>query len=396
MKHTPDPATEAVAFHLAALRELFAPEHQSATDKASGRLSQRVRKALQDQTTDAAFDHLFEAVHALAERVERIAQWHADDHEAVGDLQGETLRIATAIDAADEVARAHASDLAALRTSVDVGHIDLRRIRSRIERAQVATAGATPGDDTAPTSPPPDAASSSTLSVQALDDFYEDLETRFRGSREHVTGLVKVYLDDVKECGGPVLDIGCGRGEWLELLGENGIEAYGVDLNESFSQANRDRGLDVRTGDAIAHLAALAPNSLGVITGFHLAEHLPFPVLIELADRAVEALRPGGLLILESPNPTNVRVGAAQFWIDPTHIRPLHPELLRFVLQQRGFARADIRPLHPAAFYDTDWAAALGLAATDEGTALLDELREALTGPMDYAVIGVAGSSILD
>lgn len=221
------------------------------------------------------------------------------------------------------------------------------------------------------------------------DDLYRDLERTFRGSREAVKALTEIYLPDVRRSGGPVVDIGCGRGEWLELLSESGIEAYGVDLNVAFAEENQQRGLDVRVGDAVAHLAALEPGSLGAVTGFHLAEHLPLTVLLALADRAFEALRPGGLLILETPNPTNVRVGAAQFWIDPTHERPLHPEFLQFVLAHRGFTPVEIRPLHPARHFEQDWAELFGIDAPagSPSAEVLDDVRSALAGPQDYAVL---------
>ena len=224
------------------------------------------------------------------------------------------------------------------------------------------------------------------------EDFYRQLEERFRGDRKHIKSLTEIYVDDVRATGGPVLDIGCGTGEWLELLGEQGIPAYGVDTNAAFADDNRARGLDVRVGDAVAHLATLEPGSLGAVTGFHLAEHLETDVLLRLIDRARVALRPGGLLILETPNPTNVRVGAAQFWIDPTHIRPLHPELLAFMCTQRGFAEVEIRPLHPARHFEVDWGDALGLDVEPGSAAaeILEDLRDALAGGQDYAVLARA------
>lgn len=394
---TPDPAAEAVAYHLDELRRVVDLQDQT-NRQTSGKLTGKVRQALATPTNDAALDHLVEAITALADHLGRLADWQRTDHGTIGDLRGETRHVSERIDQIEQTLRDHTTELAALTDTLDQLMTETRRLRARAERLQatpVTTGTPTTGPDDLPTSDP-DQRHQPTLPAAALDDLYEDLEATFRGDRDHVTRLVEPYLDDVTRVGGPVLDIGCGRGEWLELLGAHRIDAYGVDLNDTFARANRDRGLDVRTGDAIAHLAGLTPGSLGVITGFHLAEHLPFEVLVELADRALAALRPGGLLILESPDPTNVRVGAAQFWIDPTHIRPLHPRLLQFVLTQRGFAHTEIRPLHPAAHHDTDWATALGIEPTDTGAAILEEIRAALTGPMDYAVIGTAGGSTLD
>ncbi|HZU76734.1 MAG TPA: class I SAM-dependent methyltransferase, partial [Dehalococcoidia bacterium] len=163
-----------------------------------------------------------------------------------------------------------------------------------------------------------------------LDGFYEGFERRFRGSREEIRSRLADYLPDVAsltQSGGVVLDIGPGHGEWLELLREHGVAAYGVDTNERFVALGRERGLDVRHEDAIAHLQGLEPQSLAAVTVFHVIEHLGFDQAVELVDQCLRALRPGGTLLIETPNPLNLRVGAAEFWIDPTHLRPMHPQL---------------------------------------------------------------------
>lgn len=223
---------------------------------------------------------------------------------------------------------------------------------------------------------------------ESYDALYRDLENVFRGTREQVRALVADHVDDVKKVAhlGPVVDLGCGRGEWLELLAEAGIDAYGVDFNTDFVEAGTERGLDVRMGDAIAHLRELPEASLGAVTAFHVAEHLPLDALVALVDAALIALKPGGLLVLETPNPTNVRVGAASFYLDPTHLKPLHPEFMRFLLEQRGFAEAEIRYLHrgaDGAVQPSD----LGTADPEHATALAAEIDWALFGPRDYAAI---------
>ena len=175
-------------------------------------------------------------------------------------------------------------------------------------------------------------------------DFYRAFEDRHRGSRELILGRLEVYLPFVaplKALHDPfmALDLGCGRGEWLELLQNAALPACGVDLDAGMLQACTERGFSVVHGDAIAHLSAQADASLSVVSGFHVAEHIPFDQLQILVSEALRALKPGGLLILETPNPENVAVGTSNFYLDPTHQRPLPPLLLGFLPEFHGFAR---------------------------------------------------------
>jgi O-antigen chain-terminating methyltransferase len=238
-----------------------------------------------------------------------------------------------------------------------------------------------------------------TALARQLDDSYEalyrDLENVFRGTREQVRAFVADYVADMKTIAhlGPVVDLGCGRCEWLELLAEAGIDAHGVDSNTAFVEAGAERGLDVRQGDAIAHLRELPEASLGGVTAFHLAEHLPLDALVALVDAALVALKPGGLLLLETPNPTNLRVGAAAFYIDPTHLKPLHPEFMKFLLDQRGFADTTIRYVHRRPDEDVQ-AADLATDDVERATTLAAEIDWALFGPPDYAAIARKAEAI--
>jgi O-antigen chain-terminating methyltransferase len=412
-----DPAIEAIRHHLDAL------EHQrfdAAPDSDGGRAEQLRRRladhspAVVDQRSVDADRHLAMALRALSERVDRIADWQRQDHQLAGDLKRALDVTAERLDQLTAVQHGLEARLDALTERVHAAettqHDDATMLRVEVNRVRAGSESLAHVLRGTPTIPQvggevagADADSDTDASVQrvisdAHEDFYRQLEQRFRGSRTHIKSLTEVYVDDVRATGGPVLDIGCGTGEWLELLGEHDIPAYGVDTNAAFAEDNRARGLDVRVGDAVAHLAALAPGSLGAVTGFHLAEHLDTEVLLRLIDRARVALRPGGLLILETPNPTNVRVGAAQFWIDPTHIRPLHPELLAFMCTQRGFAEVEIRTLHPARHFEIDWGEALGLTIEPGSPAadILEDLRDALAGGQDYAVLARATESTLD
>lgn len=217
-----------------------------------------------------------------------------------------------------------------------------------------------------------------------LDTFYRDFENRFRGTRDDIMSRVEVYVDDVAPVAAAtragVLDIGSGRGEWLELLKSRGIEARGLDSNAAMVRDAQARGLRVDEGDALAWMRLLPPASLGAVTAFHVVEHLEFPVLVALLDQVFRVLKPGGMLIFETPNPENLLVGAFTFWYDPTHQRPLPPEMLRFVAEARGFQRVDIRRLHPSPEWDR-------LPVGEHAAALRERLDALLYGPRDYALI---------
>jgi len=178
-----------------------------------------------------------------------------------------------------------------------------------------------------------------------------------------------------------VLDLGCGRGEWLQLLKEENIPAIGVDFNTAMIQCCTDAGLEAYVGDALQYLAALPANSLGGLTAFHIIEHLPLDVFIRLIDEARRVVRPGGVVLFETPNPENLIVGACNFYIDPTHRNPLPPALVAFLLKARGFERVEIDRRHPGD-------PALLLKGDDE--AITGPLNRLLFGAQDYAAIGYA------
>src|SRR4030043_2272533 len=148
----------------------------------------------------------------------------------------------------------------------------------------------------------------------------------------------------------PILDLGCGRGEWLELLKENGYIAKGVDFNRVMVRQCQELGLDVTESDMIEYLRNQQPNSFGALTGFHILEHLSFKAVISLFDEALRVLKSGGMVIFETPNPENLIVAACNFYFDPTHRNPLPPRLLNFLIVSRGFEKTGIIRLHPYEF----------------------------------------------
>lgn len=179
------------------------------------------------------------------------------------------------------------------------------------------------------------------------DGFYRAFEDRHRGSRELISERLRVYLPFLEPLKSlyqdyPILDLGCGRGEWLELLQSEGYAPMGVDLDEGMLQACQALGLPARNADALAALRELPDNSLIALTGFHIAEHIPFPILQEVVAEALRVLRPAGLLILETPNAENLAVGSNTFYLDPTHERPLPSPLLSFLTEHAGFAKVKV------------------------------------------------------
>lgn len=212
-----------------------------------------------------------------------------------------------------------------------------------------------------------------------LDSLYASFEDRFRGDREEVKNRLRVYLPILSEAAvaADVLDVGCGRGEWLELLKKEGVQAQGVDRNRVFVEQCRQIGLDVEEQDALAYLGRVADKSLSVITSFHLVEHLGFEELIRLLDEMIRALKPGGLLILETPNPENFMVGSCSFYADPTHRNPIPSPTLQFLLESRGLDRVSVMKLRP-------WDA----AKIEGDTEIVKRFNEYFYGAPDYGIVG--------
>ncbi|EQB34356.1 hypothetical protein M947_11345 [Sulfurimonas hongkongensis] len=179
------------------------------------------------------------------------------------------------------------------------------------------------------------------------NDFYKAFEDRYRGSRELIKSRLEIYLPFVEkikdfDTNPNAIDLGCGRGEWLELLSENGYAMQGVDLDAGMLESCQSRGLSVTQKDAIEALKELSDNSCSIVSGFHIAEHLPFDTLQLLIQEALRVLKPGGLLILETPNAENIQVATDNFYLDPTHTRPIPSQLLSFLTEYYGFWRTKV------------------------------------------------------
>ena len=219
------------------------------------------------------------------------------------------------------------------------------------------------------------------LQERLLDPLYVAFEDRFRGSRADIKQRQRVYLGLLQEVGAgqsgrPIVDVGSGRGELLELLGEAGLEACGVDLNQSMVALCLHAGLHCVLDDAVSYLGKLEAGSLGAVTGFHIIEHLPFATFVALLDASLRALAPGGIVIFETPNPANLLVASRWFHLDPTHRNPLPSEMVSMIAEARGFTQVGIRELHPMP---------QRFAAKDD--VLAAQLDAMFHGPQDYALI---------
>jgi SAM-dependent methyltransferase len=220
---------------------------------------------------------------------------------------------------------------------------------------------------------------------------YVAFERRFRGDPDEITDQMSARYFDLLAANAPVIDVGCGRGDLVALLAGRGIDAIGVDTDPSSVAEARDRGLDVRLLDAGSFLRGLEPGSVGSIIATHVVEHIDLDALVELLELAATRLRPGGVLIAETPNPASLIVLGNSYILDPTHVRPLHPSLLAFLCEGAGFRDVRLQFYAPASGYH------LPLIDDPEAPPWTERVNEAfsklnsvLFGPQEYAVIARA------
>lgn len=251
----------------------------------------------------------------------------------------------------------------------------------------------------------PSEAPAATLSRAREEHAYLELEQRYRGTEEEIRSRLERYLPHLGggsgageggggELPGPVLDLGCGRGEALALLSDHGVPARGVDSSARMVEHCRRRGLEAEEGNLFEVLAGLEEASLGGVVSFHVIEHLPARRLDRLVRLAHRALAPGGVLILETPNPLSLVAGARNFWLDPTHRRPVHPESLRLLYELAGFR--DLEKLELRPFPEDQRLPELDLATlpeelhpfADQVNRLRDRLDDLLYGAQDFALVG--------
>ena len=195
--------------------------------------------------------------------------------------------------------------------------------------------------------------------MQSRKNFYKAFEDKYRGSRDVIKSRLKVYLPFVERLHAlgsfQAIDLGCGRGEWLELLQEMKCSAIGIDLDEGMLEDCKLKKLNVKHQDVLEALVNLEDDSMSIVSGFHIVEHLTFDELQKIVTESLRVLIPGGLLILETPNPENIRVGTEYFYDDATHIRPIPANLLSFIPEHYGFERVKVLKLQePQALHTKD------------------------------------------
>ena len=226
-------------------------------------------------------------------------------------------------------------------------------------------------------------------SSEALSAKYVGFEDQFRGAQEDIAVRQAEYVE-VFRGAADVLDIGCGRGEFLALLKAHGVRARGVDVNESMVEVCVQQGLAAARADALEYLRAQPAGSLGGLMAAQVVEHLDPAYLTNLLDAAYAALRPGAPIVLETINPACWFAFFESYVRDITHVRPLHPDTLKFLLQASGFSGVEIRYQAPYPEHDKLQRvapAALGTAA-ETLNANVDKLNSLLFTYLDYAAIG--------
>jgi SAM-dependent methyltransferase len=241
-----------------------------------------------------------------------------------------------------------------------VAEIEERLLRLERRRAQAgpATVASQPGAD-------------------AIPDYFA-FESRMRGDSAEIRARQREYVNDFRDSA-PVLDLGCGRGEFVALLGEAGIDARGVDANADMVAFARGEGLDVEQADALAALEALENGSLGGVFAAQLLEHLPPSRLVRLLELAAAKLRPGGVLVAETINPLSP-LALRNYFADLTHAQPLVPETLELLARQAGFTEVEKRFLNEPE-------ERLTVPADPVLARNVTRLNELIFAPLDYAIV---------
>ena len=302
---------------------------------------------------------------------------------SVADLQGAFQYRATLMDGSyrDQVRAQHQDFTGALeRQMVEVQQrlwADMERIRLDYERLifselRTIRQRAEVGRSTTPATP---AAPAGNGSPSVLPFDYGRFAERFRGSEDYVKAGQQVYLPYFSGCQN-VLDIGCGRGEFLEMMRQAGVPARGIDLSEESVATCRHKGLDAETADLFQYLAAMPEASLDGIFCSQVVEHLTPASLPEMLRLCATRLARNGVMAIETPNPECLAIFATHFYLDPTHQRPIPHPLLAFYLEEFGVGNLEVKRLAPA------------VDSMPSLASLPADFREAFFGSLDYGIIG--------
>jgi O-antigen chain-terminating methyltransferase len=295
--------------------------HNAAATRVLAHLNDQL-SALGDQVSE-----LGDRLAALGDQLTALKHEQARVPELLKEPIDAIERQARRLDGLEEQDRRQTTALAAVRERASSAERRLRRLAHDL-RTDPATAHG------------PDRARASGEGPEPEFDYF-CFEERFRGTTEEIKERQRAYLPYVQGCGN-VLDVGCGRGEFLELLRETGIPARGIDTNLDMVLYCRERDLDVTQTDALSYLGSLPDGSLGGIFCAQVIEHLDFQTLMNLVTLGHQKLLPEAPIILETLNPQSVDAMNA-FYLDPSHVKPIHPEMVRFLLESTGFRDVQIR-----------------------------------------------------
>jgi O-antigen chain-terminating methyltransferase len=350
------------------LRRLLAPvlgrqvEHNEATMKVAEHLMGEIAAIVERQ------EALRELLATQGQSQRALAQTLAAETHEIDRLKALLAAELQAVRRQAEELREHLSGVD-LRQTRSVGLVRERMSRTERKLRRLLEASGQRVDESAA---PPDDAS-------AAPEFdYFGLEERFRGSEEAIKTNQRIYLDLV-DGHAPILDVGCGRGEFLVLLRDAGVDARGIDADADMAAFARGEGVDVEQADAIAYLDGLEDGSLGGVFAAQVVEHLPPQTLIRLLELAAAKLRPRGLLVAETINPLSP-LALRSYFADLTHAQPLVPDTLVLLAQHAGFREIETRYLN-----EPDER----LAVPDDPliAANVQRLNELLFGPLDYAIV---------
>jgi O-antigen chain-terminating methyltransferase len=315
----------------------------------------------------------------------KLAQNEMQFLRSVADLQGGFQHRATLMDAnyRDAMRGQHTEFTGALeRFSLDIQqrlwadlerirleyerliYSELKTIRQRVAVSGAARSGASVADPRAELAAAP-----------PLGFDYGRFAERFRGTEEYVKAGQRIYLPHFHACRN-VLDIGCGRGEFLEMMRDSGIPAKGIDLDPESVATCRHKTLDAETADLFLYLENLPEASLDGIFCSQVVEHLPPQRLPEMIRLCASRLQRNGVIAIETPNPECLAIFATHFYLDPTHRRPVPHPLLAFYLEEFGMGNIEVRKLSPAA------------DSMPSVKSLPEDFREAFFGGLDYAILG--------
>jgi SAM-dependent methyltransferase len=311
----------------------------------------------------------------------------------VESLTSRVQRYDARIDAVATAAATVQQQAAALKREID-------RLRERGVTASPAVASSTTSGVPAAASSKSDLAKTSTLAGDSATDSwkYPAFEAAFRGSTDEIAARLASYVT-IFAGASDVLDVGCGRGEFLELLIEAGVTAKGLDLNLEMVEISRARGLDVAHGDALSHLEQLPDESLGGLFAAQVVEHLPPDYLLAFLGEAQRVLRPGSRIVLETVNVSCWYAFFQSYIRDITHAKPLHPETLQYLVTASGFAAAEIQfrvPLPDASRLRRPPRAAFAASGGDKDALIalasvvdnnVERLNSLLFTYLDYAVV---------